>query len=423
MNQPTSSRSMAILIVAYRSAEKLETCLRSVARHVPHHQVHVWDNSGPDYPQVRRLAEAMPDVHWYLGSENIGFAAAVNRLAAAVPGDDVLLLNPDAELVGPLTSTLDALREPQVAAAAPMIQPETVNSARASRFSRESRPWDVAHRKLTLLNALCSAAGMAERLRGTFASHLYGSQPTDVDGYLTGACLIIRRDAWDSVGPFDEEFFLYGEESDWQRRAISAGWRVQLQDEASVRHSGGGTVTGDPIASMRSRDLLRANMALLLEYSYGLRTAETYLAGTALVEILRRRMRRSGGPLMRSPDFLVTVDGSDSIGSQAKIRAAKALAAEGYRVIVMSLQRLGTLPRELPTSIRLVRQPWWWPSTSPDQTAAVLITGATRREKLFALLFRFGRKRVCIDADTAHAHFIDLRSRPVGVRIASARDD
>jgi GT2 family glycosyltransferase len=410
MNQTTSSRAMAVLIVAYRSAEKLELCLRSAARYLPEHQVHVWDNSGPDYPGVCRLSETMPGVHWYLGSENIGFAAAVNRLAAAVPAYDMLLLNPDAELVGTLTSTLNSLREPGIAAVAPMTEEEP--ASKASRFSRGPRPWDVAHRRLTLLNTLCSAAGMSERLRGTFASPLYRSEPKEVDGYLTGACIAIRRDAWDAVGPFDEEFFLYGEEADWQRRAMSAGWRVLLQDEVGVRHSAMGTVTGDPTASTRSRDLLRANMALLLEYGHGSCTAEMYLAGTSLVETVKRKLRRSVDLNQTSSDFLITVDGPDSAETDQRILAAKALAADGYAVTVVSLQRLGRLPREVPTSIRLLRRPWWWPMTSPHAAPAVLITGTTRRQRLLASLFRLGRKGICIDADAALGKTADAKNRP-----------
>src|SRR4051812_1333338 len=97
-------RAMAVLIVAYRSPDMLETCIRSVREHLEGLEMYVWDNSGPNYSGVRNLADRMEYVHWYLNSENIGFAAAVNRLAEMVPGRDLLLLNPDAEVVGPMSS-------------------------------------------------------------------------------------------------------------------------------------------------------------------------------------------------------------------------------------------------------------------------------------------------------------------------------
>ncbi len=403
---------MAVLIVAYRSADKLEKSIQSVEQYLPGHDVHVWDNSGPTHVDVRRLADRMAHVHWHLGSENIGFAAAVNRLAATVPGCDLLLLNPDAELIGPLTLTRAAIREPRTAAAGPMIWESCVEDRSPSLLSRKRLPWDVAHRRLTLLNALGGPAGVSARLRGTWLSYLYRSQPADVAGYLTGACLAIRREAWDSVGPFDEEFFLYGEEADWQQRAMAAGWRVRLADEIGARHSALGTVAGDAAASKRSWDLLRANMALQLEYRYGVRTAEFYLACASLVESMKRSPGRRGDQGAPHSAVLVTVDGSHSAEASERVSTALALARGGCAVTVVSLQRLGTLPRELPPSIRLLRRPWWWPSTSPGDTPAVLVMGTTKRERAFARLFRLRRNRVCTEASAAISSLVDVTRCP-----------
>jgi GT2 family glycosyltransferase len=403
----TISRAMAVLIVAYRSADKLEKCLQSVERHLPGHDVHVWDNSGPTCSGVRRLADRIHHVHWHVNTENIGFGAAVNRLAAMVPDRDLLLLNPDAELIGPLTLTRAAIRKPGTAAAAPMTWEFGVEERSASLFSRKRLSWDVAHRRLTFLNALGGAAGMAERLRGTCVSNLYRSPPEDVDGYLTGACLAIRREAWDSVGPFDEEFFLYGEEADWQRRAMAAGWRVRLEDEIGARHSGQGTVTGDLAASTRSRDLLRANIALQLEYRYGLRAAECYLVAASLIESIKRNLRRRRDQGAPHSDVLLTVDGSGSAVASERVSIALALARSGLAVTVVSLQRLGTLPREIPTTIRLLRRPWWWPSTLPGDTPAVLVMGTTKRERALGRLFRLRRNRVCVEATAAISSLVD----------------
>ena len=400
---------MAVLIVAYRSADKLEECIQSVEQYLPGHDVHVWDNSGPTCLDVRRLADRMQHVHWHLNTENIGFAAAVNRLAATVPDRDLLLLNPDAELIGPLTLTRAAIGDSGTAAAAPMIWESDVDNRSASLLSRKHLPWDVARRRLTLLNALGGPAGMLERLRGTCLSSLYRSQPTNVDGYLAGACLAIRREAWDSLGPFDEEFFLYGEEADWQRRAIAAGWRVRLEDEIGVRHSARGTVTGDPAASKRSQDLLRAGMALQLEYRYGVRTAEFYLAAASVVEGMKQKLRRRRDRGAAHSAVLVTFDGSrPSAAASERVSIALALARGGLEVTVVSLHRLGTLPRELPTSIRLLRRPWWWPSTSPEDTPTVLVMGTTKRERAFARIFRLRRNRVCIEASEAISSLVDV---------------
>lgn len=105
------------------------------------------------------VVEAYPAVRWFLGSANMGFAAAVNALAEHVPEHNLLLLNPDAILQGSLTATLAALNRPGVAAAAPLVVDDTADPAR-------HRDWDVAHREQGTIRALVSRAGYADRLRG-----------------------------------------------------------------------------------------------------------------------------------------------------------------------------------------------------------------------------------------------------------------
>ena len=396
------TRSMAVLIVAYRSADKLARCIESVQRYLPDLEVHVWDNSGPECSDVRDLASSMPHAHWYLHGANIGFAAAVNNLAGMVPGQDFLLLNPDAELVGPLSLTRAAIAERGTAAAAPLIwEDDELTPSRP--LSRRHQPWDVAHRRRTVLNALGERAVAAERLRGTWLSNLYWSRPGDVEGYLTGACLAIRREAWDALGSFDCEFFLYGEEADWQTRALAAGWRVRLENENGVRHSAQGTVAGDATASTRSSDLVDASIALQVEYRHGARTAELYIAGAYAIDTVKRAIRR-GGLGRSSSDVVVIVDGPRSVSAPELISRAAELARDGHGVTVVSLRGLGALPRELSPSIRLLRRPWWWPRTWPGDSSTVLVTGTAKRERMSARLFRFRRHDLRVEAVDCVGH-------------------
>lgn len=372
-----SPRPVAILIVAYRSPALLDQCLQSVRRHLTGREVHIWDNSAPS-DEVRGIAGNYPDMRWHFSEENVGFAAAINRLAEQVPAHDLLLLNPDAELIAPLSATLTALRQPRVAATAPMV--DDPGHCR----------WDVAHRRMTFLNAIGTSAGFGERLRGTPLSNLYRRPPDDVDGYLSGACLAISRSAWDSVGPFDEEFFLYGEEADWQQRAVAAGWRIRLAGEVGVRHRAMGTVSGDKPVATRSMDLLRANQALLLERRYGRLSADLFMVWLAMAEMLRRVVYRRR--LQPADGFVITVDGSNATVRQ-RVSLALRLAASGRPVTVVTFDRLGDLPRRLPPPIRLTRAAWWWPSVTPESLPPVLVRGSSpsRRERAFARLFQLRR--------------------------------
>lgn len=386
-------RDIAVLIVAYRSPELLAECLRSVVQHLPSVPVHVWDNSGPGYPGIDAVVSEFPFVTWHLGASNIGFAAAVNALAETVPECDLLLLNPDAIVRGPLSATRTAIRQPGVAAAAPLV---------VEVSSTEShRPWDVAHDSPSLVRALVAKAGYAEKLRGTRWSDLYAARPHDVAGYLTGACLAIGRDAWNAVGPFDEEFFLYGEEADWQARARRAGWVLRLADEDGIAHTGHGTVSGNTVAQSRSLDLLRANIALNLELVQGVHTADAYLAGSSALDRLqrsnvrRRRERRALSSASDLPTIIITTNRLVYGGAERQhVLLATELDRRGYEVVIVCMQRFGPLIAEIPHRIRVVRQPWWAPAIDVNRRSAVVISGDTNTETGFATLWsRLGRRR------------------------------
>ena len=61
------------------------------------------------------------------------------------------------------------------------------------------------------------------------------------EGFLVGAVLLLSRAALEQVGGFDEQFFLYAEETDWQRRAHLALWQLVLCEDATAVHVGGAT--------------------------------------------------------------------------------------------------------------------------------------------------------------------------------------
>ncbi len=383
-----SPAPLDVLIVAYRNPELLQTCLESVRRRLPGERVLVWDNSGDD-DGVRELAPQYPDVLWQLGSTNLGFAAAVNRLADLTDGHDFLLLNPDAVLRCDLSVTRSLLSQPDVAAVAPMVLDPNEGVTH--------RSWDVAHREVGVVGRLLDHAWYSPKLRSLPATSLYPEQPTEVGGYLTGACLAIRADAWAQVGAFDEEFFLYGEEEQWQRRARQAGRRLLLADEVGVTHTGHGTVADDGPAARRSSDLLQANIALNVEQSQGKRFADLYIAGCGVIDRVQRSARRDRAAYRRAvaerrASVVITVNQLVYGGAERQhVLLATELDRRGYQVTIVCIQRFGPLIAEIPASIRVVRQPWWAPMLDTGD-AVVLISGDTNTETGFATLWRNAKR-------------------------------
>ncbi|WP_431835795.1 glycosyltransferase [Cellulomonas sp. Y8] len=205
-----------VVVVAYGAAELLARALAPVAGAL---RVTVVDNSGD--PEVRRVAEAAGARYLDPGA-NLGFAAAVNLgVRTARPGADVLLLNPDARVDPAGVRALHrALRAaPDLAAVGPAQVDDDGAPARVRwPFPTPSAAWR-------------QAAGLGV--------------PETADGFVIGSVLLLRAEALAAVGGFDERFFLYSEETDWQRRAHDAGWRSAVVEDVLAGHVGAGTST-DP---------------------------------------------------------------------------------------------------------------------------------------------------------------------------------
>jgi GT2 family glycosyltransferase len=274
--------SVTVLVVSYRRADQLADALSSVRHHLPDATVRVWDNGSDGSAKVRDLASRLPGVRWTFSAENIGFAAAVNQLMADSHEPFVLLLNPDAVLTGDMSGCLQLMRSaPRLAACAPWLD-----------AGPRHRPWDNAHREPTVVRQVCSYAGWAPRLRRHRAlSDLYAEQPDVVEGYLTGACLWIRRSAWAQVGPFDETFFLYAEEADWARRARRHGWQLRAVAEPGARHRAGGTVRDSRIVTRSSADLLLRSQVRYLRKHSGAGSATAYRWATWVLDRVQRSKR------------------------------------------------------------------------------------------------------------------------------------
>lgn len=204
-------RGLEIIVVAYRSAALLRSCLEPVA-HLP---VTVVDNSSD--AEVRALCHAL-GVRYLDSGRNGGFAYGVNHgLAHRVLSEaDVLLLNPDAVVdeVGIRALHRALLGNPRLASVGPR---QVDGNGRPSRVAWPlPSPW----------GAVVESLGLGRWRR---------------DNYVIGSVLLLRAEALRQVGPFDESFFLYAEETDWARRATDLGWRHELVTGVTATHIGAAT--------------------------------------------------------------------------------------------------------------------------------------------------------------------------------------
>jgi N-acetylglucosaminyl-diphospho-decaprenol L-rhamnosyltransferase len=156
----------------------------------------------------------------------------VNRAAERASGDYFLLLNPDAALrPGALRLLVQLLEACPRAAAVGAALAFADGSVQESAFR-----FPGLTQVFLDLFPLGRLAG--SRLNGRFHS---ASCPIQIDHPL-GACMVVRRAAWDDVGPLDEGYFMYVEEVDWCRRARRRGWEIWHHPRAvAVHHAGQST--------------------------------------------------------------------------------------------------------------------------------------------------------------------------------------
>ena len=205
-------RRPLVVVVAFYADRELRECLAHLS-------------AGPDVVVIDNdpLSSATASIatesgaHYFAMPANVGFATAVNyALFHAWDGRrDVLLLNPDARLtLGTLGHLHDVLHsDPKLAA----VSPRLVDVS----GSLQRTVWPIPSPIAVWADAFALSA-----LRAKCPS------------FLVGAVLMLKASAIDSVGLFDEKYFLYSEEADWQRRARRAGWELLLVDALQATHRG-----------------------------------------------------------------------------------------------------------------------------------------------------------------------------------------
>jgi N-acetylglucosaminyl-diphospho-decaprenol L-rhamnosyltransferase len=296
-----STPTVSVVIVTYESEGYVEKCLRSVDEYVgtPFEAI-VVDNASTDKTR-QTVAEQFPWACLLPMDENRWYTAAANMGAARAKGDYLLFLNPDAELTPDAVPRLVArLRlAPMVAAVGPrLVFPDGTPQAAAFTYPSLLMTWlEFFPRPGRLLSS---------RVNGRLASS--NGEPIAIDHPL-GACMLVRRAAWEEVGPFDEGFVHYCEEVDWCMRARGQGWGISHVPAALVVHHSGASAAVAPGASLEH---LYASRERLHRKHRGptFQVAARFITRLGLVRERRRLQRRldSGGESDAAADRIAAID-------------------------------------------------------------------------------------------------------------------
>lgn len=243
---PAAAGGISVVIVNWNTAALLRDCLGSLYRHAGRSiaEAIVVDNASTDgSPEMVR--REFPGVRLLVNDRNEGFAAGCNRGMRVAGGRRFLLLNSDTvcedDPVAPLEAALD--RHPRAGIA-----------GGALRYA-DGSPQPSCGRFPTLGGALASnlrppsarrrALGPQGRFVYPFCTYGEHAAEREVE-WVSGALLLVRREAAAAVGPMDESIFLFAEEWEWCRRFRAAGWSIVHAPGGSVVHLGSGSWTLGP---------------------------------------------------------------------------------------------------------------------------------------------------------------------------------
>jgi GT2 family glycosyltransferase len=221
----------SVLIVGFHTYDEIERCVASIEAHEPDVDVIVVDHDA-DPVRGRELSGAHPRMTYEPCTENRGFAAGINRAARHATSPLLVILNPDVELRAPIVRTLAAClaSHPNAAIVGGLVREADGRvQASARRFPDLSTAFGGRTSWLTRV-----LPGNPLTRRNLSPTNLEAGC-AEVD-WVTGAFMIVRRDVFESLGGFDERFFMYWEDSDLCLRALKAGWKTMYEPRAEVIH-------------------------------------------------------------------------------------------------------------------------------------------------------------------------------------------
>ncbi len=229
--------NLSIIIVNWNSKDYLQKCVASTVQNTRGLEFEILVIDSASYDGCgEMLRENFPQVRFIQSDKNLGFAKANNEAFKVSCGEFVLFLNPDTELLSPvinrvysvITSLADAgavgvrLLNPDGSLQTSCVQafPTIANQTLNAGFLRKCFP--------------------SSSLWGMSSLFADATEPIAVDA-ISGAFIMIKRDVFESVGKFTEDYFMYSEDVDLCYKLRASGWSNYIVPRASLVHYGGGS--------------------------------------------------------------------------------------------------------------------------------------------------------------------------------------
>lgn len=230
---------ISIIIVTYNSEKHIRSCLRSIYDKVQKYdyEIIVVDNHSGDNT-VSILMKEFPNVRLIRNTKNEGFARANNKAIIRARGDYIFFLNPDTELINDAVSKLkDFILENREVGC---VGARLYNMDGTHQLSCRQFPnfYNVFFGRKSIIRHAFPQNPISKKY---MLANMNYADTQKVD-WIMGAAIMTTRNVIDKVGLFDEQFFLFVEDTDLCYRMTMAGYDIFYYPEAHIRHHHGGSV-------------------------------------------------------------------------------------------------------------------------------------------------------------------------------------
>lgn len=234
------SESASVVVVNFNAGAQILACLRSVRDQECVREIVVVDNASSD-GSTDEVEEAFPEAHIVRNDRNLGFAVGANRGIEAAGGRIIVLLNPDAVAQpGSIAALIGAVEaHPHAGIAGALVR----NPDGSVQPTKRAFP-SIRHAAMHGLLGLVWPNNPGTRAYTLAGTDFAGARTVD---WVAATAVAIRREAFEAVGGFDEDFFFFVEDVDLCRRLWDEGWEVWFEPGAVVVHEWGGSWTQQPL--------------------------------------------------------------------------------------------------------------------------------------------------------------------------------
>jgi N-acetylglucosaminyl-diphospho-decaprenol L-rhamnosyltransferase len=227
--------SLTVVIPNWETADyTVKSAQALIADGVPANRIVVVENgSGDDSPA--RLARALPDCRLVTLEQNIGYARAANAGAKALEGGAYLVVNNDAFVRrGSIARMLAALARDRTG----IVVPRLLNDD--DTLQATVKPLDTPG--VALVRASGLSRFIPNRWQPRWSTHWDHATSRPIRA-ADGAVLLVRADAWNALGGFSRNTYMYAEDTDICWRAVELGWTVWFESDAEFVHLGNATAS------------------------------------------------------------------------------------------------------------------------------------------------------------------------------------